>query len=349
MPFYEVTERGLRVRDPADFVSLGFSERGDLQRLLRDDVTPLGDDLLVIAEEFGHWEDARRRIDLLAIDRTGRLVVIELKRIESGGHMDLQAIRYAAMVSSMGFDDVVEALARHLRRDHPGDVVDATSRLLEFLGVDEETEPAISTDVRIVLVSPDFGREITTTVLWLNGFEGMDIRCVRVVPYEIEGRVLLDVEQVLPLPEAADYQVQLRRKEAARDRGARDGRDWTKFQVVVDGHEFPPDFKRHAMRTMVQQLYERGAPIEQIYETISRRMKILLGLYRTEDEVAGALESTFPGIDLDRWFTETPFVDEAGGTTYVLSNQWGTKTEQRLRNLAEAFPDTKVTFRRADA
>ncbi|MFN2506611.1 MAG: hypothetical protein ABR540_20770 [Acidimicrobiales bacterium] len=40
----------------------------------------------------------------------------------------------------------------------------------------------------------------------------MDIRCVRLVPYEIDGKVLLDIQQVLPLPEAADYQVRLRRK-----------------------------------------------------------------------------------------------------------------------------------------
>ena len=46
-------------------------ERADLQRLLRDDIAALADDLLVIAEEFGAWEDARRRIDLLALERPG--------------------------------------------------------------------------------------------------------------------------------------------------------------------------------------------------------------------------------------------------------------------------------------
>lgn len=33
------------------------------------------------------------------------LVVFELKRTADGGHVDLQAIRYAAMVSAMSFDD----------------------------------------------------------------------------------------------------------------------------------------------------------------------------------------------------------------------------------------------------
>lgn len=104
MPLFELTGDGLTERKPETFAQLAIREREGLQRVLRDDIGVLGDDLLVISEEFGSWEDARRRIDLLALDRQGRLVVIELKRTESGGHMELQALRYAAMVSAMTFD-----------------------------------------------------------------------------------------------------------------------------------------------------------------------------------------------------------------------------------------------------
>ena len=61
-----------------------MQERRDLQRLLRENVEVIAPDTLVIAEEFGDWEDSRRRIDLLAIDRSANLVVIELKRTEDG-------------------------------------------------------------------------------------------------------------------------------------------------------------------------------------------------------------------------------------------------------------------------
>ncbi|MFG3689544.1 hypothetical protein [Micromonospora sp. NPDC047740] len=36
-------------------------------------------------------------------------MVIELKRTDDGGHMELQALRYAAMVSAMSFDEVAAA------------------------------------------------------------------------------------------------------------------------------------------------------------------------------------------------------------------------------------------------
>jgi hypothetical protein len=352
MALYEISRDGLTdgltFLPATTFAALGIRERGDLQRLLRDDISALGDDLLVISEEFGQWEDARRRIDLLAVDKSGRLVVIELKRTESGGHMDLQAIRYAAMVSSMDFEDVVAVYARHLTTVAAGESRDARADLEEFLDAGEDEGAAISTQVRILLVGADFGREITTTVLWLNGFEGMDITCVRAVPYDFADRIVLDVQQILPLPEAADYQVRIRRKEAARERATRSSRDYTRFHVVVDGHELPAENKRNAMRLMIRHLYDRGAPIDAIYSAISKRMKVLPGVFRTGDDVREGLVSLHAPIDLDRWFTDDPFIDETNGKTYVLSNQWGPKTEERLADLADAFADTKVTFRRAD-
>src|SRR4051812_13132866 len=115
MPLYDMTSDGKLTKIPATtFATQGVLERRHLQAALRGHIEVLGDDLLVIAEEFGEFTDANRRIDLLCVDRSGRLVVVELKRTETGGAMDLQALRYAAMVSTMTFDDVEAALRRHL-------------------------------------------------------------------------------------------------------------------------------------------------------------------------------------------------------------------------------------------
>ena len=48
-------------------------------------------------------------------------------------------------------------------------------------------------------------------MLWLNERD-LDIRCIRVRPYTWQQKVLLDVQQVLPLPEASDYQVKVKEK-----------------------------------------------------------------------------------------------------------------------------------------
>jgi RecB family endonuclease NucS len=107
MAVFEITQDRIVPLQPTSFSDQGLRERGDLQRLLRDQVHIIDPDVLVVSEEFGGWEDSRRRIDLLGVDRKARLVVIELKRTDDGGHMELQAIRYAAMVSTMTFEKVV--------------------------------------------------------------------------------------------------------------------------------------------------------------------------------------------------------------------------------------------------
>ena len=210
MPIFEITHSAIRKLNETTFSTAGVRERADLQRLLRSNIEVVSPDTLVISEEFGEWEDSRRRIDLLGLDRDANLVVIELKRTEDGGHMELQAIRYAAMVSTMTFEKIVDVFSDYLRRI--GKENDARTTILEFLGWEDPDEDVFAQDVRIVLASAEFSKELTTAVMWLNE-HGLDIRCVRMQPYDDGGRLLVDVQQVIPLPEAAAYQVQVREKE----------------------------------------------------------------------------------------------------------------------------------------
>src|SRR5687768_10077621 len=182
MPLYEMTPTAFRPITQSCFTDLKVRERNDLQRLLRTQISVLSDDLYVLTEEFGDWEDSRRRIDLLAIDRAANLVVIELKRTSDGGHMELQAVRYASMISAMTFERAEQIHAEFLTRlGETG--ASARERMLTFLNWEEPDEENFASDVRIILVSEDFGKELTTAVLWLRDRD-IDIRCVRLRPYQ---------------------------------------------------------------------------------------------------------------------------------------------------------------------
>lgn len=211
MPLYEVTQDAIRVVPTTTFAAESVRERQDIQRLLRSQIDVVSPDTLIVSEEFGDFDDSRRRVDLLGIDRDANLIVIELKRTVDGGHMELQAIRYAAMLSTMTFEQLVRAYTRHLR-SMGDDETDAENRLLTFLNWDEPDEEAFAQDVRIVLVSAEFSKELMTSVMWLNE-RRMDIRCVRLRPHRYDNRVLLDVQQVVPLPEAADYIIRVAEKQ----------------------------------------------------------------------------------------------------------------------------------------
>jgi hypothetical protein len=232
MAIYRLTHEAIVPLEEASFVGLGVKERQDLQRFLKIKIDVVAPGVLVIAEEFCDWGDSKRRVDLLGIDDKGSLVVFELKRSDDGGHMELQAIRYAAMVSRMTFAKAVGAYQTHL--DAAGAGQDARAQLLDFLNTSEPPRDEDTLPVRIVLVSADFAKELTTAVLWLNEWE-IDIRCVRVKPYWDGQSVMLDVQQVVPLPEASEYQVTLTQGAASRREAFREAGEFTGYYFMNVG------------------------------------------------------------------------------------------------------------------
>lgn len=217
MPIYEVRDNGLSPVNATSFEMERLSERGDLQRLLKARIECLEGGLMVLAEEFSDWQDSSRRIDLLCLDTDANLVVVELKRTTDGGYMELQALRYAAMVSAMTFDQAVDALSRYRGVNGGGapDLDAARNEILAFLKWSEPEEDSFAQDTRIILASADFSKELTTSVMWLRDRD-VDIRCVRLKPYRLEdGRLLVDIQQLIPLPEAADFQTQIGAKRIA--------------------------------------------------------------------------------------------------------------------------------------
>lgn len=214
MSIFEITTNSLIPLSDTSFGAEGIYERKDIQRLLKQNISVLSNDLMVITEEYGEWVESNRRIDLLCIDTNANLVVVELKRTDDGGHMELQAIRYAAMISKLTFRQLVQAHQEFLAKNSL-EVAAAESSILGFLRWDEPNEEAFANEVRIILASADFTKELTTTVMWLNEHD-VDVSCIRMRPYRLQdGRLLLDVQQIIPLPEAMDYQTQIREKEQA--------------------------------------------------------------------------------------------------------------------------------------
>jgi hypothetical protein len=232
MPIYRLTKDAIVPLDTTSYADKGIQERRDLQRLLKDNIAVVAPDVLVISEEFGEWDDSKRRIDLLGIDSDAKLVVVELKRDDDGGHMELQAIRYAAMVSRMTFQRAVKAYQTFLDKSGPGG--DAHASIIAFLDTSEPPRDDAVLDVRIVLVSADFKKELTTAVLWLREWE-LDIRCVRVKPYHDGDGIILEVQEIVPLPEAAEYQVSIREEAISRREVARESGEPTGYWFMNTG------------------------------------------------------------------------------------------------------------------
>jgi hypothetical protein len=346
MTLYRITDTGLAPIEKTSFQAEGIQERRDLQRLIRGSIKEIVPDTMALAEEFGDWEESCRRIDLLGLDSSARLVVVELKRTEDGGHMELQALRYAAMVSKMTFENAVQAHKAYL--ENLGRKENAEETILKFLGWDEPQEEEFTNDVCIILASAEFSKELTTSVIWLNERD-IDIRCVRLKPYRNGDEVLIDVQQNYPLPEAADYQVKLREKERQERRSRTQNRDLTRFDLTVGDESFTNLPKRRLVNFIVHEAVRRGAPPKEVLST-DRAWIIVNGERDQENFLKRAEEDREPGsssASINRFFTEDDELMHWEGRTYALTKMWGRSTRGDIDRIITKFDLEDVYYREA--
>jgi len=207
--------------DAGTFTEFSIWERTHIQEWIRQAPEVLGEELLVVSMEFDRFKQSADRLDLLALDRRGNLVVVELKRDGLASYADLQALRYAAMVSVMTVERLlpyfVQYQQKYLKQADANS--DSARELIQQFVTDNETFEELSNRPRIILCSENFSTELTTTVLWLNQ-AGLDISCVRIVPYKVGTNFVVVPTKIIPLQEAKQYLIELQQKDEGREQQA---------------------------------------------------------------------------------------------------------------------------------
>ena len=186
-----------------EFSDLGFKERQDIQEWVAANPEILGDDLLIIGKEFSGFDRTNERLDLLAIDADGTLVVIELKRDHSGTDAHWQAIKYASYFRQAKQDDIIRRLAEYIKQSED----DAVSILQQHISADDLG--ALNNDQRIILASHRFAPEVTSAALWLNEkVQGENlITCVQLTPYQDGDSLYVQTNTIIPLPGEEEYAI----------------------------------------------------------------------------------------------------------------------------------------------
>lgn len=204
------------------FGELGFTERKHLQEWLENCPQALaqvdGDELLIIQKEFDGFDDTRERLDLLAIDKDGNLVIIENKLDDTGRDVVWQALKYAGYCANLSKSQVVDIYQRYLNQkaqETGQPVANAADNLIEFLEVDGLEAAQINRikTQRMIFVAARYRKEVTNTVLWLSQF-GIACQCFKVTPYQAGGELFLNVEQIIPTPESSEFMIGMVAKEA---------------------------------------------------------------------------------------------------------------------------------------
>lgn len=194
------------------FSDSNLRERDHLQEWLANQPAVLGEELLIIQKEFDGFDETRERLDLLAIDKQGSLVVIENKLDDSGKDVVWQVLKYAAYVSNLNKSQILEIYQKYLTRYCGGG--NAKDRICQFLEVEDLDETVLNpgNDQRMIFIAANFRREATATVMWLLT-RGIRVQCFRVKLFGSGDDLMLDIRQIIPTPEAEDFMIGMSSKD----------------------------------------------------------------------------------------------------------------------------------------
>ena len=175
-------------------------------------------------------------------------------------------------------------------------------------------------------MSAEFSRELTTSVIWLNERD-LDITCVRMKPYNYAGKILIDIQQVIPLPEAKDYQIRAQKKAEERRENQKklNSKDYSKY--LFNGIELN---KRKLVLELIKTHIKNNNILSFSDLLIDFPFELRQGkkLYKLYDEVLHTSDKT-------RYFIEDNEVLNLNEGKYVISNQWGAGNIQNILDKAD--------------
>lgn len=293
---YQINQTTNRINklEQKSFSELGFRERDHLQEWVAYCPNALGEELLIIQKEFNGFDDTNERLDLLALDENGDLVIIENKLDDSGRDVVWQALKYASYCSTFTKLQIAEIFQQYLDKYEPANTQDAQSLICEFLNKEDFADVTLNTgnEQRIILIAANFRKEVTSTALWLLG-HNIRLQCFRATPFALNEELLLNLEQIIPTPEVEDYMIRASEKEKEAI---------SNTKSLASRHTLRQEFWAKtlaALKSSSCRLYDNVSPSKEhwlscgfgitsiryslIFATNQARVEIVIALSNTED------------------------------------------------------------------
>jgi len=220
---YKISSNHVTKMEPLTFAELDMQE-SDIEELLRQNIEMICDEeesMLIVGKQVKNASQGRS--DLTAVDNSGDIVLIEIKRdkrdIESRAEaFEFQAIRYAASYATIQDpDDLVNKVyapyIEKYRHEFEDEYRSLTSvelgsrKLIDFLEKNEVLNE-FNQQQKVVLVASDFDDQTLSAVSWLNK-NGVNMSCYKLIPYKYDDDIVIHVDKLLPPSHYDDYYVDL--------------------------------------------------------------------------------------------------------------------------------------------
>ncbi len=206
--------------------------------------------LMIIGKQVRSYTN--KRTDLVAIDASGRIVIVEIKRDEQDmknrkDNFESQAIRYAATFATVdSVEDIVKKVySGYLMRSEniatKEEAEEEGKKRIESFLTTHETLEQFNNEQRIILVASEFDEDTMSSSAWLLS-HGINISCIRVSPYKTKTEhgddYLFEIRRILPLGLLEDFYTGVRGESTrtSRNRGTRRQRTFPRLKDMIEAN-----------------------------------------------------------------------------------------------------------------
>ncbi len=177
----------------------------DLEDWIEGQPEILGEKLLIIGRQV-LISEVNDRIDLLAVDSDGNLVIIELKKDNLKSPVDVQSLRYASYVSRWDYNDIENQASSYFQNQGNKDF-NFNEKFENFCRNSNMTEiPDLNQDQRIIIVGDKLKEKLGSVALWLLE-HSIDIKIVELALFNDKNQIFLSPKVIIPAPTTTKYEI----------------------------------------------------------------------------------------------------------------------------------------------
>lgn len=187
--------KSIETLEERSLADLNCKETDSIHEWIRKEPSCLDENLLIIQSNFSDFSNSNQELDLLALDKDGNLVIIEVKRDDKDKNITWQALRYAAACASFSKEDIFEMCQDYLEKFDLKD--NAENYISEFID-GNVSDTQFNLIQRIILVASDFPAVVKAVAIWLN--KKVDIiKCIQFTTSASGNEYFIHFQKIIPL------------------------------------------------------------------------------------------------------------------------------------------------------
>jgi len=195
---YKIKNNNIESTEKIKFSDENIAEK-NIENWVEKNPEMLGEPLKIIARQL-NIQEVGDRLDLLALDKQGNLVIIELKTDVIKSDATLQAVKYASYLSDWKFDEIERQMYSYTNNEMEN--YDALEEIENFCEEDYE----INDNQRVILAGRTVRPRTSSVALWLRN-QGVNIKIVRFEPWKDEKDIYLHPKILIPLPAEEEFHI----------------------------------------------------------------------------------------------------------------------------------------------